>query len=175
MKSRLLLALTFAALSVLTSAAFAEELTPPADRPPAAAFRLDNLVGESVSLQDFAGQVVVISFWATWCGPCLQEIPFMNGFFEQYGDQGLTVLAVTTDGPETLSEVRNVARRGHWTLPVLLDLDGAVAAQLNPRGTQPFTMFIDRAGRVAATHEGFSSGDEVEHEATIQALLAESP
>ncbi len=171
------LALVLVALFVSTTAAsaYATEgsLTPADERPPLATFELDNLDGDNVSSDDFDGSVVVISFWATWCGPCLQELPFMQGFFEQHEDDGLVVLAISTDSPDTLSETRNVVRRGRFTMPVLLDLDGSVMAQLNPRGTQPFTIFVDRQGRVAQTHEGFASGDEVAHGETIRALLAE--
>ncbi len=98
----------------------------------------------------------------------------MDRFLTQYEDDGLVVLAITTDGPESQSEVRSIARRNRWGFEVLTDLDGSVAAVVNPRGTNPFTVFVDRAGRVAAEHEGYSSGDEVGHEQTIQALLAES-
>lgn len=152
----------------------AGELTAPDARPPAANFELDNLSGDSIELSDFAGKVVVISFWATWCQPCLQELPHMDRFLTQYEDDGLVVLAITTDGPESQSEVRSLARRNRWGFEVLTDLDGSVAAVVNPRGTNPFTVFVDRQGRVASEHEGYSSGDEVQHEATIQALLAES-
>ena len=161
------------ALTLVSAVATAADLTPAASRPPAPTLSLDDLDGGTKSLADHAGSLVVLSFWATWCGPCLQEIPFMNTFFERYRDQGLVVFAVNTDGPETVADVRATARRGRWTLPVLLDPDGAASAALNPRGMVPFTMFIDRQGRVAATHEGFSTGDEVTHEAHIQALLAE--
>lgn len=167
-------------LSVFSLALFALLLAPvaagaldaPESRPPVPAFELDDLDGDSVSLSDFEGKVVVISFWATWCAPCLQELPFMQGFYEAH-DGNLVVLAITTDGPDTISEVRNIVRRNRWTMPILLDLDGGVMAQLNPRGTQPFTMFIDRQGRLAHSHEGFASGDEVAHGETIEALLAE--
>ena len=164
-----------AGLALLVAApAFAGELTAPEERPPAANFELDNLSGDSIELSDFAGKVVVISFWATWCQPCLQELPHMDRFLTQYEDDGLVVLAITTDGPESQSEVRSLTRRNRWGFEVLTDLDGSVASVVNPRGTNPFTVFVDRQGRVASEHEGYSSGDEVQHEATIQALLAES-
>ncbi|MFT6629484.1 MAG: peroxiredoxin, partial [Flavobacteriales bacterium] len=108
------------------------------------------------------------------CVPCLQELPHLNGFYEVYQDDGLVVLAITTDGPETQSDVRSLVRRSRWSLEVLSDMDGAVSNVLNPRGTNPFTLYIDRAGRVAASHEGYSLGDEVMAEQYIQTLLAET-
>lgn len=172
---RLLRPLAFAAvLGALSTPALADE-----DRSPAPGFTLDTLDGESVSLDDFEGQVVAVSFWATWCRPCLQELPHMSRFHETYGDvdgdgeRDFTVLAISTDGPETLAEVRQTARRQRWAMQVLLDQEGDVSAQLNPRGTNPFTVFIDRNGNIAHSHEGYSSGDEDGYETLIQELIAE--
>lgn len=151
----------------------AADLTPAGERAPAADFSLDNIGDDAVSLGDHAGKVVVISFWATWCQPCLQELPHMNDFQREFSDD-LVVLAITTDGPETQSEVRSLARRNRWVFEVLKDLDGSVSAQLNPRGTNPFTLFIDRNGRIAASHEGYTSGDEVGYREQIVALIGES-
>jgi len=144
------------------------------DRASAAAIDLQDLDGNRVTLSQYAGQVVVLSFWATWCRPCLQELPLLEGFYQQHQNAGLVVLAIATDGPETLAQVRAIVRRGRWTMPVLLDSDGRASALHNPRGTNPYTVFIDRQGRVARTHEGFAPGDERSHLSTIEALLAES-
>ena len=165
----------FAALACLTLlfAPSAHAVDSPSERAPVPAFELDDLDGDEVTLADHQGKVVVISFWATWCGPCLQELPHLQVLYDEHGSDNLVVLAITTDGPDTIAEVRNVVRRNRWTMPVLLDQDGSVMAQLNPRGTQPFTMFIDRNGLLAHTHEGFSSGDEAAHGETIATLLTE--
>ncbi len=169
MKLSSALAFGFVALLLTSSTAFAQDET----RQPAPDFELDSLDGDAVSLSDFAGDVVVVNFWATWCQPCLQEMPFFSQFQDTYGDDGLTILAITTDGPETLAEVRTTVRRGRWSMTVLLDQEGDVASILNPRGTNPYTLFIDRNGNIAQTHEGYAAGDEVEYEEIIQALLAE--
>lgn len=142
-------------------------------RAPAPAFSGDTLDGGSVALADYAGQVVVVSFWATWCRPCLQELPHLDGFYRQFRDQGLVVLAVTNDGPETLSQVRTIVERFDWAMPIVLDQDGALTTLLNPPGVNPYVVFIDRAGRIAHTHAEYSPGDEAAHLERIQALLAE--
>lgn len=159
----------FAFVLLASTAAFAQDET----RQPAPDFELDSLDGDSVALSDFAGDVVVVNFWATWCQPCLQEMPFFNQFQDTYGEDGLHILAISTDGPETQAEVRTTVRRGRWTVTVLLDEEGDVSSLLNPRGTNPYTLFIDREGNVAETHEGYAAGDEVEYEEIIQTLLAE--
>lgn len=136
-------------------------------------FSVETLTGEVVRLSDYAGKVVIINFWATWCVPCLQELPFLEEYYKAHLDDGLVVLAVTSDGPETVSQVRSVARRGRWTMPVLLDHEGAITALLNPRDSRPLTLFVDRTGRLAYEHEGYTSGVETDYLAHIQTLLAE--
>jgi len=152
----------------LASVAGAEET-----RPAVSDFTAKNLEGGRVKLSDYAGKVVVVNFWATWCVPCLQELPFLEKLYRERGAEGLVVLAVSVDGPDTLSRVRSVVKKKKWTMPVLLDPDGSLSAVLNPRGTNPYTLFVDRRGRLAKFHEGYQSGDEKEHAETIAKLLEE--
>jgi peroxiredoxin len=154
--------------------AAADDPKPPAQRASIADFGLNDLAGDAVRLSDHKGKVVVLSFWATWCAPCLQELEHLNRFQQTYGDQGLVVLAISTDDANTVSNVARVAKRNKWSLTVLLDQEGKVSAVLNPRGTNPFSMFLDRGGRLTLSHEGYAPGDEGRYEALIQALLAES-
>lgn len=142
-------------------------------RPPAPDFALTSLDGAKIKLSDARGKVVLISFWASWCGPCKQEMPFLDGFATKYADQGLLVLAISTDAPKTQADVRRVVKQKGWKLPVLLDGEGAASSKLDPQLSMPYTVFIDRAGRIAHTHEGFVPGDEADTEKRLQALLAE--
>ncbi len=136
-------------------------------------FELANISGDRVELSDFRGSVVLINFWATWCGPCQQELPILQGFHDRYSDQGLVVLTIATDGPETFSRVRSLVRRSRWTMQILLDQEGGVTSLINPSASTPFTIFIDRQGRRVYTHSGYNAGDEQDYERRIQALLAE--
>lgn len=164
-----------ASLMTASLGASADEvaLIPPSDRVPAVDFSVLDLGGDSHTLSALAGRVVAVSFWATWCVPCLEELPFMQGFNDEFGAAGLTVLAVSTDGPESVAQVAPVVRRARWTMPILLDSDSAARGSLNPENSNPHTVFVDRLGRVAYVHTGFSSGDEVAYRAVIEALLAE--
>jgi thiol-disulfide isomerase/thioredoxin len=172
------LAATAAMLLSLTltapSTAHAED-TAPADRKPVTDFSLPTLEGKKVKLSDAKGKVVVISFWATWCGPCKQELPLLDAIAKKYADKGLVVLSINTDAPKTVAEVRRVVKSKELTLPILLDGEGAVASKLDPANAMPYTLYLDRQGRVAHTHEGFQPGDEKDIEARIVALLAETP
>ena len=136
-------------------------------------FSLEDIKGKVVKLSDQKGKVVVITFWATWCAPCLQELPHLNKFYKKYKDDGLTILAINTDGPDTFAQAKTIIKRKRLKIPILKDPEGEVAAILNPRGTNPYTLFVDRFGRLAADHQGFAKGDEIKALAKITKLLAE--
>lgn len=143
-------------------------------RPEVAGFSLKTLKGgKKVSLSQFKGKVVVVNFWASWCEPCKQELPFLNQYYKDLKDDGLVVLAIATDGPRTLSKVRQTVKRKKWKMPILLDLDGSVMGDLNPRGAAPYTLYVDREGRNAGDHDGYAPGDEIKMLAKIKTLLAE--
>jgi peroxiredoxin len=167
---RLFLFLTVPLLAtfVMSAAAFA------GDRAPLPRFKAKTVQGKKVKAADYEGKVLVVAFWATWCKPCLQELPFLADFQEKYKDQGFELLIVSTDGPETAAKVRSTLKRKKLDkIPCIHDADGSLAAKLNPRGTNPFTVYVDRSGRVAESHEGFSPGDEKKAEKLIQKLLKE--
>jgi peroxiredoxin len=159
----------------LAVTAHADVLKPVAERAEVANFTLNNLKGEAVKLSELRGRVVVVNFWATWCNPCIQELPFLNKYYNAHKDDGLVILAISTDGPETLAKVKSTVKRRRWKLPILLDQAGDVLADLNPRGQMPYTLFLDRDGRLAADHDGYTAGDEAGMLKTIEALLAEKP
>jgi thiol-disulfide isomerase/thioredoxin len=150
---------------------YAEPLKAAKDRTVVSDFELEDLKGNYVKLSQYKGKVVVVNFWATWCGPCKQELPHLDRIYKENKKDGLVVLAISTDSPQTQAQVATLARR--WSVLTLLDPDGTVVDQLNPRGVAPYTIFVDHKGRMASDHDGYHVGDEVEMEKTIKALLKE--
>lgn len=169
-----ILSLCLLALLTAAGSAHALELKPAAERTTVPSFTLKDLKGQRVKLATFKGKVVVISFWATWCEPCMVELPHLNRKALALPDD-LVVLAISTDNAQTVNKVRGTVKRSRLKMPVLLDTDGQVMGDLNPRGAHPYTMFIDRAGRLAADHDGYAPGDEVDMLALIDRLVATKP
>ena len=135
-------------------------------------FALRDLDGATVRLSDHLGKdVVVISFWATWCSPCAAEMPHLERIWLAYREQGLVVLAVSMDGPETVAEVAPRVRQNGYTFPVLLDEETRVVGALNPGRAAPLTIVIGRDGVISAVHEGYSAGAERTLEDEIKKLL----
>jgi thiol-disulfide isomerase/thioredoxin len=147
-------------------------LSPKSERPTAENFRLKDLAGKTHRLTDFKGKVVVVSFWATWCKPCLRELSFLKKLKAKHPNK-LEILAVATDGPNTASRIRPVSVQKKLTMPILLDSDGAVMASMNARGILPQSNYIDFGGQLAYAHDGFVAGDEAVLTQVIEALLKE--
>ena len=137
-------------------------------------FKLDTLSGGTASLAEHRDNVVVVSFWATWCEPCKKELNDLAELIRNNSKlKDIKILAVATDAPETLPEVRKTVEKYQWPFIVPLDPDGSVMSRLNPRGATPFSIFLDRKGRKAYEHEGYKPGDMSTYQAHLIALEAE--
>jgi peroxiredoxin len=167
--SRLLSIALFALLTLSGSVSAGE-----APRAAAPAISLKSLDGKPVTLAQHKGKVVLISFWATWCGPCQQELPKIQAIATKYADKGLVVLTVSVDDASTVAQVRATARKHRLSVPVLLDPDNTAIASFNPRGDVPFTVIIDKNGNIAEKHGGYTAGDEANYEKIVVGLLAEA-
>ena len=125
-------------------------------------FQLQDLDGRAVSLSGFRGKPVILNFWATWCGPCRDEMPFIQEIFEnkEWSDKGLVILAV--DIGESPSTVKEFLENYGLSFQVLLDIEQSVAKNYNIRGI-PTTFFIDKDGIIQDMKIGaFSSKAEIE-------------
>jgi len=160
-------------ICLLISLSFAGNALAEGKRAAAPALEGKDLKGNKVRLSDMKGNVVVISFWATWCVPCKKELKLLSKHLKTKKEKGMRVLAISMDGPETAADVRATVKRYRWSMPIIHDKDGSITSVHNPRSAAPYTIFIDRQGRIAYAHEGFSQGDQDQLEKRIDDLLAE--
>lgn len=123
---------------------------------PAPDFALPALDGEQVRLSDLRGQRVLLNFWATWCGPCRQEMPAIQA---RYNHGDFAVLAV--DFGETRQQVQNFVNEIGVDLPVVLDADGSVQELYRVRG-YPTTFFIDTKGVIRLFHIGEMTAEDID-------------
>ncbi len=145
---------------------------PPAMGSQAPEFRLLDLQGKWHALPDYHGKVVLLNFWATWCGPCRVEMPGMETLYQEFRDEDLAILAVSSD-PQGSIVTRPFATSNELTFPILHDSDYRVSGSYGVR-TLPMSFLIDRNGTL--THRVFGARDwnSPEARALIQGLLRES-
>jgi peroxiredoxin len=158
--------LAVAALAVAVGVAGAA-VTPSAGAPD---FTLPSLDGPNLRLQEQRGHVVMINFWATWCGPCRVEMPHLSRLYEKYRGSGFTVLAVNID--EDPHKAASLAKQLGMKFPVLLDREKKVS-RLYDLSTMPSTVLVDRDGRVRYVHRGYRDGYEETYDKQIRELLRE--
>ena len=144
----------------------------PAVVPSAAApdFTLRTMDGPNLRLQEQRGRVVLVNFWATWCGPCRQEMPHLNRLYEKYRASGFMLLGVNVD--DDSRKAADLATKLGLKFPVLLDSDKKVSRTYD-MSTMPATVVIDRNGRVRYIHRGYRDGYEATYDAQIRDLLKE--
>jgi peroxiredoxin len=124
------------------------------------------------NLREFLGEKpVVLLFWATWCVPCRQELPFYQEMYQRHRASGLVVAAISMDDANSIAGAGPTATRLGLRFPVLSDLDTRVTTQLNPRRAAPFSVFIDRRGRIVKEKEGFSMAEREEIQRDMARLV----
>lgn len=145
----------------------AAAVKPPADRQEAPDFALKDADGRTVKLSDYRGKVVLLNFWATWCGPCRIEIPWFTEMESAYKDRGFAVIGVSMD-EEGWEIVKPYMRRAKMNYRVLVGNDD-VARAYGDVGSLPTTFIIDAKGRIASVHVGLVSKDS--YTTDVESLL----
>jgi peroxiredoxin len=126
---------------------------PPVEAP---AFTLPALDGRSVSLSEYQGQVVIMEFWATWCGPCRGSLPSLEAVYKRERGRGVSVLLINQGEP--VATIRKWAGT-RFTAPMLLDADGQVSRAYGVHSI-PRLFIVDPQGRIVYEHSGYGGGLE---------------
>ena len=136
----------------------------------APSFSLPSRSGDTVSLAQLKGKVVMLNFWASWCGPCRQEMPLLEQMHKRYSALGFTLVGVNVDANS--KDAEEWLSKTPVSFPVLFDRESKVS-KLYDVNAMPSTVFIDRQGNVRYQHKGYKAGDEGEYLNQIRALLKE--
>jgi len=154
------------AIAFLSTAAAQAKL--PAIGAVAPDFTLRSNLGKNLKLSEYRGQVVLINFWATWCGPCREELPQLERLRARYQRGGFVLLGVSVDdNPKAAQEM---VRRLGVQFPVLFDAGKQVSGRYDI-DAMPSTLLIDRGGVVRYLHRGYRSGVEQEYDVKVRELL----
>src|SRR5579859_6099457 len=139
---------------------------------PAPQFTLDSRGGPKVSLAQYKGQVVMLNFWASWCGPCRQEMPLLENIYSKYNKLGFTLVGVNVEPDSKAADDWLKASPVPVTFPVGYDTKSQVSRLYDVTG-MPSTVIVDRKGNLRYIHHGYKPGDENEYMNTIRQLVRE--
>lgn len=126
-------------------------------------FTLRDVNSKSYALADLRAKnkVVLVNFWATWCGPCQVEMPHLQAMYAELASKGLAVVGISIDDARSSSMVKPLVSSKKLTYPVLLDTQSSVVALYNPAKTLPYNALIGSDGSLLYSHAGYNPGDEV--------------
>jgi thiol-disulfide isomerase/thioredoxin len=139
---------------------------------PAPGFQLSGRGGKTIDLAQFKGQVVMINFWGSYCGPCRTEMPLLEDIYKKYKPMGFTMLAVNVEPDSKVAEAWLAKLSKPVTFPVAFDVDSKVSS-LYKVDSMPSTVIVDRKGNVRLRHRGYKAGDEDVYLTQIRTLLKE--
>lgn len=157
--------LLFTALLAISSTSFAEDISGKASD-----FTLKSRSGENVRLAELSGDVILLNFWASWCGPCRQEMPALQKLQDKYEDLGFTVLGVNVE--EDASGADAYLKDVPVSFPILFDPDNTVTKAYDVKA-MPTTVIIDRDGNMRYLHLAYKPGYEDKYAEQIKTLLRE--
>ncbi len=138
----------------------------------APAFEARSVAGERIALGELAAKgPVVLDFWATWCKPCLMSLPELERLAAKHRADGVTVVAISIDGPRNQAKVRAFANKLGLTMPIVVDRDESLQSAYQVKAV-PTTFLIGRDGRIAWSRQGYLPGDADALERELARTLA---
>jgi len=124
-------------------------------------FKTENLDGEIVELNNEVGEgPILLSFWATWCKPCIEELAEYKKIYKDYQDKGFKMFAISTDDERTVAKVKPFVKSKGFEFPVLLDTNSDIS-RLYYAQSVPYSVILDKKGMIIYSHLGYMKGDEV--------------
>ncbi|MEE4245994.1 MAG: TlpA disulfide reductase family protein [Kangiellaceae bacterium] len=159
------LIITLLVLALFSWSTLAKEV-----KEPAPDFTLKSMSGENVKLSELRGNVVMVNFWASWCGPCRQEMPLLDNFYKKYNKLGFVLLGVNVE--EDSSKAQGYLREVPVTFPILFDNTNSVSKMYDV-DAMPSTVLIDREGNLRFLHRGYKPGDENQYKKLMKKLMRE--
>lgn len=171
--SKHILLAAFSSCLLLSSPLWATNLTPQAtakEAPHQTVMLPEYQTNQKISLEMEKGQVVLVDFWASWCGPCRESFPWMTNIQAKYKDQGLKVIAINLD--QENEQALDFLKEFKPGFTVLFDTEAQLPEDFGVIG-MPTSFLIDRQGKIRATHVGFHQENINEYDSAIAKLLAE--
>lgn len=133
-------------------------------------FTLKSLEGSNLRLAEQRGDIIVLNFWASWCGPCLQEMPALDALAAKYAPLGVQVWGVNVESDNRVAQA--YLQRTKVDFPILFDDQNEVSKAYQVQA-MPTTVIIDKDGQIRALHRGYKPGYEQKYEEDIKRLLRE--
>ncbi|WP_096087075.1 TlpA disulfide reductase family protein [Agaribacterium haliotis] len=152
--------ISFAALLLLACTVQAEKIQD---------FTLKSNQNKNIRISDLRGQVVMLNFWASWCGPCRQEMPLLDKIYARYNAAGFELLGVNNDVTE--QDAAGFLAERPVNFPIVYDPDSKVRDMFKKYQGIPLSIFIDCDGNIDTVHRGYKAGDEKAYIKTIKKLM----
>ncbi len=150
-------------LGIFSANSYAKDL-----KGPAKDFTLKSNQGKNIRLKDLRGQVVMLNFWASWCGPCRQEMPLLDKLYQRYNPAGFVLLGVNVEADP--KEADHLLKEIPVSFPILYDTTSKVSEQYKV-SAMPSSVIIDCDGNMNYLHKGYKPGDEKTYQSKVKELL----
>ena len=133
-------------------------------------FTLKSKSGKNIKLSEYRGQVVLLNFWASWCGPCRAEMPALDALYKKYKSLGFVVLGVNVDDKKDKADA--LLKKIPVSFPILYDTDKKIT-ELYSVSAMPSSYFIDRDGKIRSIHKGYLPEYDALYRKEVKALIKE--